>query len=455
MMNSEKQSNSLPEYNTYYSSQQVQRRGRWRWWKIVLFTGVIGLFTYIQMDKITWLKKTLSGENNDNKNNEIINLGFPAKVSNLQGPKELENFMQHLQNMFGEKECHHHQEEKYQHKDQIKKDCIDMDNNYNGPRCGKLSIAFPPEYARHPRPPRRHETFCKPEELIPSSTIFKFSPDEFKKASVYLDGSFSHGGVVTVDRADSTTEQNDIKVNVTTFVGRKELQDDVSISGFDNEGRYSVQVKRKGGHRHWHQKPPIKKDCVTYSIHVVFPSHLKSYEDFDLHIKQALRIHTTTDLSKLNFGNFTAGIGHGAIHFSELKGDNIYLGTLYGVVLGDYSPNKVLSSAAIHGASKVKVHTMNHDVNVTSAAIVGPATAELPANGYEGNFIISSWTGSPVIEAPNPEDVHVLKNRYTYKSGYYKKQDTESNVIVSSKHGDSELLFKDYDNNDFEYNMSF
>ena len=76
-------------------------------------------------------------------------MGFPAKVSNLQGPKELENFMQNLQNMFGEKEkeCHHHhQEEKYQHKDQIKEDCIDMDmdNNYNGPRCGKLSIAFPP-----------------------------------------------------------------------------------------------------------------------------------------------------------------------------------------------------------------------------------------------------------------------------------------------------------------------
>ena len=128
-----------------------------------------------------------------------------------------------------------------------------------------------------------------------------------------------------------------------------------------------------------------------------------------------------------------------------MKADNIYLGALYGVVLGDYSPNKALATAAIYGASKIRVHTVGDHVNVTSAAIVGPASAELPANGYDGNFVVASWTGSPVIEAPNPEDVHVIKNRYTYKSGYYKKQNTGSNVIVSSKHGDSELFFKNYD----------
>ena len=63
-------------------------------------------------------------------------------------------------------------------------------------------------------------------------------------------------------------------------------------------------------------------------------------------------------------------------YLQDLKADNIYLGALYGVVLGDYSPNKVLASAAIHGASKIKVHTVGDHVNVTSAAIVGPASAE-------------------------------------------------------------------------------
>ncbi|KAI9276704.1 hypothetical protein BDA99DRAFT_493926 [Phascolomyces articulosus] len=435
MMNSEKQSNNLPEYSPSWQQQQeeqAQRRGRWRWWKILLFTSTIGLLTYTQMDNIAWLKRTLAGETE----HEMVDLGFPAHVAQMQGPEDLSIFVQDLQKMFGEERgCAHH------HKDQV----MECGAGHNNPHCGKFSIAFPPEYARHPRPPRRHETFCKPEELLASSSIFTFSPDEYKRAAVYLDGAFSHGGVVTVDRASEDDSNEDIKVNVTTFVGRKELKDAVSISGFDHEGQYSVQVKRKGGHRRSHHKPPVKEDCVTYSIRVVFPSHLESYEDLNLHIKKALRIHTTTELSKLHFGAFKAGVGHGAIHFSDVKADTIYLATLYGVVLGDYSPDKVFASAAVHGASKVKIHPGSDSVNITSAAVVGPASAELPADGFAGNFVVSSWTGSPIVEAPNPDDVHVVKNRYTYKAGYYKEQNTESNVVVSSRHGDSELLFKNYD----------
>ena len=85
--------------------------------------------------------QTLSGENS---HNEVLDLGFPAEVANLQGPEELGTFMQNLQDMFGEEDgsgCHHH----HQHKDQVTENCREVDyNNYNGPRCGKLSIAFPP-----------------------------------------------------------------------------------------------------------------------------------------------------------------------------------------------------------------------------------------------------------------------------------------------------------------------
>ncbi|KAI8139298.1 hypothetical protein BJV82DRAFT_627921 [Fennellomyces sp. T-0311] len=357
-------------------------------------------------------------------------MGFPPQVADMQGPDELTAFMQQLQTMFGEEDCHHH----HHHQDHVTE--CDAEQNAH---CGKLSIAFPPEYARHPRPPRRHETFCKPEELIPSSNVLEFSPEEFQRAAVFLDGPFSHGGYVTIDKS-TDSEAQDIKVNVTTYVGRKELQDQVSVGGYDHEGQYSVQVKRKGGHHH--RKPPVKEDCVTYSIHVVFPSHLETYEDLDLHIKKALRIQSTPGLDTLTFDKFRAGVGHGAIVFSDLKAKTIQLGALYGVVMGEYSPSEKFVSAAVHGVSKVKVHPASEHVNVTSAAVVGPASAELPADGFKGNFLVGTWSGSPVIEAPNPEDVHVVKNKYTFKAGYYKEKDTGSNVVVHSKHGDSELLFK-------------
>ena len=246
----------------------------------------------------------------------------------MQGPGELNTFMQQLQTMFGEEDCPHHDH----HQDHIS----ECDGGQQGAHCGKLSIAFPPgkqthaklfslffsrnvnqkaEYACHPRPPRRHETFCKPEELIPSSKVLTFSPEEFQRAAVYLDGRFSHGGYVTIDKSTDRAAE-DISVNVTTYVGRKELQDQISVGGFDHEGQYSVQVKRKGGgHRH-HRKPPVKEDCVTYTIHVVFPSHLETYEDLDLHIKKALRIQSTPELDTLTFGKVRAGVGHGAIVFS-------------------------------------------------------------------------------------------------------------------------------------------
>lgn len=56
-----------------------------------------------------------------------------------------------------------------------------------------------------------------------------------------------------------------------------------------------------------------------------------------------------------------------------------------------------------------------------------------------------TWTGSPIVKAPNPNNVHVVKHKYTLKAGYYKEKDTGSNVVVHSKHGDSELIFKGKD----------
>lgn len=174
------------------------------------------------------------------------------------------------------------------------------------------------EYARHPRPPRRHEPFCRRNELTPSSTVYTFSPDDYQRAAVFLDGDFSRGSHVTVDRGSDDDDEKDIKVNVTLYAGHEKLLDQVSISGFDHQGQYAVQVKRKGYHHHHHcKKPHVKKDCLLYDIHIVFPSHLTSFDVLDLHVREASRIGTNTpsELTKLEFNKFRAGLGHGAIIF--------------------------------------------------------------------------------------------------------------------------------------------
>lgn len=53
------------------------------------------------------------------------------------------------------------------------------------------------------------------------------------------------------------------------------------------------------------------------------------------------------------------------------------MGSLYGVVMGDYSPVESFASAAVRGASKVFIHPASEHINITSAAVVGPASVHL------------------------------------------------------------------------------
>ncbi|KAI9313977.1 hypothetical protein BX666DRAFT_1863781 [Dichotomocladium elegans] len=306
------------------------------------------------------------------------------------------------------------------------------------------------DYARHPAPPRRGGPFCKPEELESSSRVFSFAPDQFQRAAIYLDGQFSRdSGVVTIDRSlEEVSDSAAIQVNVTLFAGRPELLDEVNISGFDKKGQYNVEVKRnsKGRHHHHHhhhqKRPSSKEDCLTYHIHVVFPSNLETFESLDLRIKAARWIgtHDGDQLSKLEFGKVRAGLGHGPIGFSNMKAKHIMLATLHGAIKGSYHPTERLSAAAVRGTTDLT--SLGSQANVTAVSLLGPASATLSADHFKGNFIVSSLTGGPTVKAPNPQDVHIERNRFTFKAGYYKEKDTGYHVIVHSKHGDSNLNFK-------------
>jgi hypothetical protein len=173
----------------------------------------------------------------------------------------------------------------------------------------------------HPREP-----FCKIDELQASSTVFQFSPEQFQRAGVFLRGWFSRGGHVRLSKSTDASIE-DIKVNVTIYSGREDLQKEVKISAFDHEGQYAVQVERGRFHGHpkeqqvrrCHKNPhgdeDKKENCLVYNIDVEFPAHLDYYEDVELHIKSAQRIEGGKGLEGVEFGSVKAGLGRGAIIF--------------------------------------------------------------------------------------------------------------------------------------------
>jgi hypothetical protein len=160
----------------------------------------------------------------------------------------------------------------------------------------------------HPREP-----FCKINELNSTSTVFNFSPEEFQKTAVFLDGWFSRGGHVRLSKNPDTSIK-DVAVNVTLYTGQDKLAKEVVLAAFDHEGQYGVEVKREGHHHRRHEKPK-QKDCLVYNIDVQFPAHVDYFENVDLHVKSAQRIEGGAGLENIEFGSVRAGLGHGAIIF--------------------------------------------------------------------------------------------------------------------------------------------
>ncbi|KAI9486384.1 MAG: hypothetical protein EXX96DRAFT_548851 [Benjaminiella poitrasii] len=331
----------------------------------------------------------------------------------------------------------------------------------------ELALVRDEDKPHHPHGPPP-EPFCKVDELEASSTVFMFSPEKFARAGLFLDGRFSHGSHIYISKSFDESLQ-DVKVNVTLFSGRNDLQKEVKISAFDHKGQYAVQIER--GHfrdlvgkkmRQFEQVPRLlnepphhpdepphhpdedkKEDCLVYNVDIVFPAHLKHYDDLELHVREARRIGGGEGIEGIEFGSFKAGLGRGAIIFDGLRAKKTLLGVLRGVVMGTYQPSQHFAAGTIHGATKVNIEPVGDKINITAASTFGPASVDIPADSYEGDFTLFNIFGEPsTVQAPNPEDIHVTKYRPTLKSGYYKKEHTGSRIVVSAKvHGGERLSF--------------
>ncbi|EIE83215.1 hypothetical protein G6F46_009030 [Rhizopus delemar] len=292
----------------------------------------------------------------------------------------------------------------------------------------------------------RYEPFCKLHKLEPESTIFEFSPETYQKTKFFLNGDFNRGGHVRISKS---TDENlkDIKVNITTYAGRSELRSQAEISAYESEGDYVIQVERNHpcpfpphhGHHHHHERK--QKDCLVYSVDIEFPLTMDYYESLEFHVKITQRIEGGEGINNIEFGSIKAGLGRGAIIFDGLRAKTIKLGVLSGVVMGSYQPKDRFLAASIHGATKVHIQPESEHFNVTAASTFGPATVDLPADSFAGDFGLFHFFGSaPTIKAPNPEDIHVTKLKHGVRAGYYKEPHTGSNVIISAKfHGSPSL----------------
>lgn len=180
---------------------------------------------------------------------------------------------------------------------------------------------------KHKKPHHPYEPFCKVEELEATSTVFTFSPEDFQRTGIFLNGQFSRGGHVRLVKS-SDDSVKDVQVKVTLFSGRDELTKEVKLSAFDNKGRYDVQIERgrfgrhralenkdhHGGH-HDDDDERRKEDCLVYNVDIEFPSNIDYFDDIELHIKAAQRIQGGKGLEGIEFGTVKAGLGRGAIIF--------------------------------------------------------------------------------------------------------------------------------------------
>ncbi|CEG62841.1 hypothetical protein RMATCC62417_00102 [Rhizopus microsporus] len=289
--------------------------------------------------------------------------------------------------------------------------------------------------------------FCKLHKLEAESTVFAFKTDDYKKAKFFLNGHFNRGGHVRVSKSKDASVDF-VKVNVTIYAGRSELRSEAQISAFEHEGDYVVQLERDPKHppppfpfppphhHHRHHKPK-QEDCLVYSVDIEFPQNTEYYEELQFHVKQTQRIEGGHGIEEISFGTIKAGLGRGAIIFDGLKAKTIKLGVLRGVVMGNYQPEEKFLAGSVHGATKVKLEPTGEHFNVTAASTFGPASVDLPADSFSGDFGLFHFFGpAPTIEAPNPEDIHVTKLKHGVKAGYYKEEHTGSRVIISAKfHG--------------------
>lgn len=163
-------------------------------------------------------------------------------------------------------------------------------------------------------------SFCPPNvELNATSTVYSFSPEEFNRAALYIGHGFVDSGDVYFTKSGNKNI-NDIKVKVTVLHGSDSARDKVTLSAFDHDGQYVVEMRRDLPRhpfkREDNKLPPGAPGdlCVKYKVEVILPAALESFEEFDLRAKDA-HVGSCSGLQTVVFDRFIAGVGRGYLNF--------------------------------------------------------------------------------------------------------------------------------------------
>lgn len=175
---------------------------------------------------------------------------------------------------------------------------------------------------------KKFEPFCKAEDLISSSSVFEFSPEEFKRAGIFSGGFFDKGSHIILSKSTDTSLKN-VRVKVTVSAGRDDLAQEVKVSAFDHDGEYSVQVEHGYFHhprRHSiknaeesseEEKGPKKENCLIYDVAVEFPASLDYFDQLNVKAKGGA-FKGGKGIEGIEFGSIRAAIGHGAVIFDVI-----------------------------------------------------------------------------------------------------------------------------------------
>ncbi|KAI9266646.1 hypothetical protein BDA99DRAFT_506282 [Phascolomyces articulosus] len=305
------------------------------------------------------------------------------------------------------------------------------------------------EHSMPPPPPQ----FCNPEDELESTTkVFTFSNEQFQRAALFVGSGFPDSGNIFFSKSGEAG--SDIKVNVTLLHGSEHAVKTTTISAFDHDGEYTIEMKRHLPPPPHHGPAPPPQDgpvppphinstalCAKYEIHVTFPADLNEFENFNLRVRDG-HIDSCPSLKTINFSKFHAGVGRGYINFAALSAQEAKFGVLSGHVRGTYVIGEKLSASALRGSSDLSVIPTGESAKIAVTTLRGYAQLQLPADHFEGNFLVhTTHHGQPLVEAPNPTDVHIEKYRHNLKAGYYKTKDTGYKAFVHVKNGDSKLVF--------------
>ncbi|KAF7727671.1 hypothetical protein EC973_007329 [Apophysomyces ossiformis] len=397
-MNEKGSSVGVPAAPLPLDRNPIQTRRTRTLWKYVLLLGFLGFLLFMKFSHMNWKFPTMG-----DINRSASWMGLSETATQLEGPTDLIEFMQELERDFND------------------------DSGYGG-YCRKMGIAFPPEYLKHPQPPRRHAGYDI-EKTDSQSQVFRFDPSSFESAALYIYGDF-HKGNVLINQGDV----ENVEVNVTLLAKHKKNFEQVSLTSFDNNGRYVVEVKRTGPHYH------KKHGHISIHTFITFPQELSCYKGLDIKARRA-EIGGDVDLV---FDRLKAGVGHGSIQFKSLRANELFLGALHGSVQGTYNLDKRFAAGVMRGDIDVCVNPKDN-LNITTTVSVGSSTVRLlylnkPGDDVQGQFLVTSLTGQPIVQADKPEDLHVTSFGYTFKKGYYKAEEG-SNISAHSRHGPASIIF--------------